>query len=164
MANSKKVSLGRDRTIAIDSLDDQERAFVEQLQRRAKERPDWIDFDNFWMGEVKRFYADRGVPRTELPGTVGYQVAQALSSRLAIASGLAREPDYRDELADLIRRRFKTRREFCEATGLSEDMLSHVLARRKHLSIEALQQALGRIGCTLRITPVEREEPATAVT
>lgn len=143
------------RGVASSSLDDREREFLDVLRRRAAERPDWNDFDTFWMGEVKRFYADRGVARADLPDTAGYRVAKDLSGRLAIAAGLARGADYRDELADLIRRRFKTRREFCEATGLSEDMLSHVLARRKHLSIEALQQALARIGCGLRITPLD---------
>ena len=73
--------------------------------------------------------------------------------RLAVAQGVARNPDYRDEIEELIRTRFKTRREFCEATGLSEDMLSHVLARRKHIAIDTLSEALSRIGCFLRIVP-----------
>jgi hypothetical protein len=32
-------------------------------------------------------------------------------------------------------------------------MLSHVLARRKHLAIDTLESALGKIGYTLRIMP-----------
>jgi len=83
-----------------------------------------------------------------------YRLAQDLDSRLAISEGLARPPDYRDDLADLIRTRFRTRREFCEATGVSEDMLSHVLAKRKHLAIDTLTEALGRIGYTLHIAPL----------
>ncbi len=151
------LELNRD-GIITDGLDDSEREFIEVLRRRAADRPDWNDFDTYWFREVKRFYLARGVVRADLPATVGYRIAQELSSRLALQSGLVREPDYRDELADLIRRRFKTRREFCEATGLSEDMLSHVLARRKHLSIESLQQALARIGCSLRIIAAETDE------
>ena len=42
----------------------------------------------------------------------------------------------------------------CEATGLSEDMLSHVLAGRKDLSLAKLTGALGRIGYRLRIVPL----------
>lgn len=53
----------------------------------------------------------------------------------------------------MIRTHFHTRREFCEATGISEDMLSHVLAGRKHLAIDTLSQALARIGYRLQITP-----------
>ena len=41
-----------------------------------------------------------------------------------------RQGDDRDELVRIIADRFTTRREFCEAAGVSEDMLSHVLARR----------------------------------
>jgi hypothetical protein len=37
--------------------------------------------------------------------------------------------------------------------GISEDMLSHVLAGRKDLSLEALTTALERIGYRLRIVP-----------
>jgi hypothetical protein len=54
----------------------------------------------------------------------------------------------------LIRGKFASRRAFCDAAGLSEDMLSHVLAGRKDLSLEKLTQALSRIGYRLRIVPV----------
>ena len=59
----------------------------------------------------------------------------------------------RDELEDLIRTKFKNHRAFCQATGISEDMLSHVLAGRKDLSLETLTQALQRIGYALHILP-----------
>ncbi len=36
--------------------------------------------------------------------------------------------DYREKLDALIRDNYGSRREFCELTGISEDMLSHVLA------------------------------------
>ena len=55
-----------------------------------------------------------------------YRLAQDLGSRQQVERGEARVPDYRDELEGIIVSRFKTRRAFCEATGLSEDMLSHV--------------------------------------
>jgi hypothetical protein len=72
---------------------------------------------------------------------------------LAVAAGLARRPDYRDELEELIRTHFPSRRAFCKATGVSEDLLSHVLAGRKHLSVPTLIQALERIGYVLHIAP-----------
>ena len=78
----------------------------------------------------------------------------SLSGRIAVAQGHARVGDYRDELEILIVTRFKSRREFCKATGLSEDMLSHVLAGRKDLSIEALAKALGKIGYGIRMVPL----------
>jgi len=138
--------------IPLGGLDNEEFELVRALQHRAETRADWIDFENYWVGAVADLYDGRGVPRSQSRRTAVFRIAKDLSGRLAIAAGMARAPDYRDELEELIRSRFKTRREFCEATGLSEDMLSHVLARRKHMSIEALAHALDRIGFRLRIT------------
>ena len=81
-------------------------------------------------------------------------MAADLSGRIAVAAGIARLGDYRDELEELIREKFPSRRAFCEASGLSEDMLSHVLAGRKDLSLAKLTEALGRIGYRLRIVPL----------
>jgi hypothetical protein len=85
-----------------------------------------------------------------------YRVARDIGSRLGVAQGIMGRSDYRDELELLILSRFKTRREFCDATGLSEDMLSHVLARRKHLAIDTLNAALEKVGYTVHIAPLSR--------
>jgi hypothetical protein len=58
------------------------------------------------------------------------------------------------DLEDLVREKFASQRAFCKATGLSEDMLSHVLAGRKDLSLARLTAALARIGYVLRIVPM----------
>jgi hypothetical protein len=46
----------------------------------------------------------------------------------------------------VVSKEFPTRRAFREATAISEDMLSHVLAGGKDLSLGALTKALERIG------------------
>ena len=143
------------RTLDLTALDAEERSLLSRLRERAAQGPGWNEFDAFWWRELVALYDGRGISREESIRSPLYRVARDLSSRLAITEGVVRQPDYRDELADLIRRRFKTRRAFCDATGLSPDMLSHVLARRKHLSMESLQQALDGIGCALRIVPAE---------
>lgn len=158
IARSNSYTDLRNQAIPLADLDEEERELLQRIHNRADENPEWNEFDTFWWREVAKLYDGRGVSRRTSMQSPVYRIAQDLSSRLAINAGLAREPDYRDELADLIRRRFKTRREFCDATGISPDMLSHVLARRKHLSIEALEQALSRIGCTLRIAPAEHTD------
>ncbi len=135
----------------LRGLDEEERRLVADLQARARSQPSWNDFDNYWTKKVTSLYDKRGLTRAEAVRSTVFRIAQDLSGRIAIAAGLARPPDYRDELEEIIRSRFRTRREFCEATGLAEDMLSHVLARRKHLSMEALTQALDRIGYTVRL-------------
>jgi hypothetical protein len=66
---------------------------------------------------------------------------------------LVRQPNYRDYLNRIVTHQFESRRAFCEATGLSEDMLSHVLAGRKDLSIGTLTKALDRIGYSIQFVP-----------
>jgi hypothetical protein len=147
------------REICLGHLDAEERKLLAQIRRRARTHPDWDAFDNYWTQAVGEFYDGRGVPRKLSRESVVYRVAQDLSSRIAVAAGLARVGDYRDELEDLIASRYPSRRAFCEATGLGEDMLSHVLAGRKDLSVPALTRALERIGHRLRIVPAPAGQP-----
>jgi hypothetical protein len=142
---------------ALSGLDAEERRLVAELRARYDQSPLWNEFENYWANAVAAFYDARGLTRRESRQKAVYRIAQDLGNRLAIAAGLARVPDYRDELDEIVRTRFRTRREFCEATGLTEDMLSHVLARRKHLSMEALIGALSRIGYAVRLVPQEEE-------
>lgn len=141
------------REFSLAELDADERTLLKSLEQRADRAPPWHEFANFWMKLVGEFYDGRGLSRSQVRHTALYRIAQDLASRLAVEQGVARVPDYRDEIEALVRTRFKTRREFCEATGLSEDMLSHVLAGRKHIAIDTLSDALSRIGCALKIVP-----------
>ena len=146
------VTLGG-QEILLSGLAREERRLLSRLRQRARTQPSWTEFGNFWTREVATFYDARGVPRTQSRRGPIYRVAQDLCSRLGVAVGLARAPEYRGDLEELIRLRFRTRRAFCDATGLSESMLSHVLAGRKNLSLEALSKGLERIGYRLRIVP-----------
>jgi hypothetical protein len=140
--------------IILANLDREERALVARLRRRTATNPTWDAFDNYWTSAVATFYESRGLSRRAATRTPVWRIAQDLSSRLGITQGMIEPDDYRDELETLIRDNFPSRRAFCQATGLSEDMLSHVLAGRKDLSLSALEQALTRIGYTLRILPM----------
>ena len=115
----------------IAGLEADERKLIARLKEQADQATDWPTFGNSWMAEVDRFYAAKGMTRRQIIETVGYRIGQDLGSRLGIRLGLMRRSDYRGELETLILKRFPTRKAFCDATGLSEDMLSHVLARRK---------------------------------
>ncbi|HUE73054.1 MAG TPA: hypothetical protein VMP01_19370 [Pirellulaceae bacterium] len=144
----------RGATFALSGLSKQERAQVKKLQEYAASNPEWHDYLNFWMAEMNRFCTQSGLGRREIIDSVVYRIGQDLGSRLGIRQGKVRRSDYRDELEQLILTRFRTRREFCEASGLSEDMLSHVLARRKHLAIDTLADALAKVGYTIHIVPM----------
>ena len=45
----------------------------------------------------------------------------------------------------------------CSGNGIAEDLLSHVLAGRKHLAIDRLTAALERIGYRLQIVPMDKK-------
>lgn len=146
----------RGEVIDMSSLDAEELRLLDELQQYAKEHPDprKVEFWNFYAPRVGSFYEQRGLSRRETTRTTVWRIAQDINGRLMIAAGLARRGDYRDELENLIRTKFATRRAFCEATGLSEDMLSHVLAKRKNLGIQTLADALSKVGYTIHIAPL----------
>lgn len=155
---------------SLDALDSAERRLVAKLRKNGdayQKAPGdslqkWCDFDNYWLPLVVDFYTRRGLTHKEVTKTPVFEIAQDVSGRMAVALGLARRPDYRSRLAEIIDSDFKTSRAFCKATGLSEDMLSHVLAGRKDLSMEALTNALDRIGYTIRFVPREPAKPKSA--
>jgi DNA-binding phage protein len=150
------------REIPLDGLDREEKTLVEELETQAQILS-WNGFENYWSRRVAQFYDSRGVSRKQSSQSAVFKIAQDLTNRIGIQEGHVRPPDYRDELEAIIQSRFRTRREFCQKTGLSEDMLSHVLARRKHLSIESLVQVLDAIGYRIQLVP-KVEVPVEPVT
>src|SRR5262245_33509545 len=151
---SKDVYVGLDGiAYFLNRLDAEERRLFGACARLARRKPDWGKYGNYWLPKVDALYSARGLSRREIIKTPVYQIAQDMQSRLTIEQDWAAPADYRAELRDLIETQFHTRREFCKATGLSEDMVSHVLAGRKNLSLETLGRALKRIGYRLRIAP-----------
>jgi hypothetical protein len=148
----------RGQTIEVAGLDADERRVVDDLISRQRTVAHWTEFANFYMPAVGDLYLPRGLSRRQITETPVWKIAQDLNSRLMVAAGEARAPscDYRDTLGELIRSAFPTQKAFCDATGLSEDLVSHVLNKRKHLAIDTLADALQRIGYRLQITPAEK--------
>lgn len=146
-------------TIGLTTLDAEERALIAELVRLKEQASSWTAYANAYMSKVVDLYKLRGLSRKDITATSVWKIAQDLNSRLMVEVGIARAPDYRDELEQVIQARFPNRRAFCEATGISEDMLSHVLARRKHLSIEAISEALCKIGYRIHIEPISEMVP-----
>jgi hypothetical protein len=148
--------------ICLEHLDAEERKLLARLRQRARTNQDWDAFDNYRTATVPAFYLACGLARKAVPQTILWRISQDLSSRLALAAGLTRNGDYLDDLEELIREHFPSRRAFSEATGISEEMLGGVLAGRKDLSLKGLATALERIGYALRIAPLPAEEVAAA--
>ena len=65
--------------------------------------------------------------------------------------------DYRDDLRDLLdhahSERGLTRYRLCKQMGIDSGTLSNVLAKRRHFSLEKLEQILGLLGYRLSFTP-----------
>ena len=140
----------------LSALDDEERLLVGDLVHFANQHPDAQtgEFRNYYVHRVGDFYEARGLSRMEVTRTTVWQIAQKIAGRMMVAAGLARDSeDYRERLDAIIREKYGSRRKFCELTGISEDMLSHVLAKRKHMSIQSLSDALAKIGYTIHIVP-----------
>jgi hypothetical protein len=150
------VDLGM-RQIPLAGLDKEERQLIRRLQRRAREHPDWNDFDNYSLKQVAAFYEGRGLSRSEVTQTAAWRIAQDLSGRLGIAAGWVRPPDFLGELMGVVYGRYRNLRAFCEATGLSEELVRGVLAGRKQIAFDTLDEALSRIGYAIRILPVDQE-------
>lgn len=142
--------------VTLADLDAEERRLVDELVTRHRSASTWPEFRNHYVRTVGAFYEARGLPRRQIVETPVWKIAQDLNGRVMIRLGLAVPPDYRDALGELIRAAFPTQRAFCEATGLTEDLVSHVLSKRKHLAIDTLSGALERIGYRLQIVPVEK--------
>jgi hypothetical protein len=145
----------------LDELDSHEMRMLADLQKRARAlretasdaRQCWADFTNYRVEKIVALYQSRGLKGKQITRKLLHRIGQDISGRLGIALGIMRKPDYRSRLEKIIESGFKSRRDFCKATGLSEDMLSHVLAGRKDLSLSALTQALDRIDYEIMLVP-----------
>jgi hypothetical protein len=155
----------------LKELDAQERRLFTDLRRFAEacrfgetgsDLQRWCDFDNYRLPKILAIYEPRGFTRKQITRSALFQLSEDLSGRLGIALGLARNPNYRDSIQRIVTDQFKSRRAFCEATGLSEDMLSHVLAGRKDLSIGTLTKALDRIGYMIQFVPRDPQAKPSA--
>jgi len=72
--------------------------------------------------------------------------------------------DYRDDLRDLLDKahaeRGLTRYRLCKQMGIDSGTLSNVLAKRRHFSLEKLEQILGLLGYRLSFSQMETGVPA----
>jgi len=142
---------------SLSGLGAEELRLLNDLVRKAEARPDSGAYANYWLARVHNFYTARGLSRPQIVKTIPFLVGADQEGRLMLAAGEAAFGDYRDDLLELIQTRFKNRKQFCKATGISEDMLSHVLNGRKHLAIDTLSRALEKIDYQLQIVPVRNK-------
>jgi hypothetical protein len=144
----------------LSSLTSEETSLFLSARKAYAESLEWLGFKQRWLNDVVAFYDRQNLPRRETTSKPLFLAVQDMGSRLMVDQGFARMPGYRDQLLSIIETKFDTRREFCEAAGVSEDMLSHVLKGRKDLSIGALEELLGKIGYGLSLVPLPKAATA----
>src|SRR5207302_8093398 len=87
---------GREHTLM--HLDADERKLVEEIRRRAAQNPDWCGFHNYWFNAVAQFYDARGVSRKHTVLSTVYFIAQDLSGRIGLETGMMLDNTYRSDL------------------------------------------------------------------
>ena len=127
----------------LDELTEQQKLIYSEVKSFYDTNPDWNQFSNMWSDRLRESFT--GVDPHIVVEEPIFEICQDLESRLGIRQGYTREPDYRDLLADIISRNFKSRYQFCKEMGIDEGYLSAVLSRKKHLSIEKLQDILDKL-------------------
>lgn len=114
-----------------------------------------LDYNNSIFKVIFAFYTNQGLTRAEVVELPLYKLAAEYRGQKLLEEGLARPSDYRDQIASIIRDHFPTRKAFCEKVGIAEDMLSHVLARRRHFSMESLQSIAEKLNYRVTLEPNE---------
>ena len=107
-----------------------------------------------WFAKIRRAFKDEK-PSVVVQAPI-YRICQDLDSRLGLKQGYAREPDYRDLLTDIIATHFRSQSEFSKTVGIDRGYLSSVLAKKKHLSMEKLEEILCKT--SYQIAFIERPE------
>ena len=129
---------------SLASLTRRERAFLRAFIRRACSGASWPELSTSWRGRLLKLYHGRS--RKKIVQLPLYAICQDLESRVGIEQGFFRQRDYRDDLAELVRRRFPSRYRFASEAGIDESLLSRVLRKGAHLSIQKLDSAVASLG------------------
>lgn len=140
----------------LSSLNAGERRFVRSFVKRVNDGVSWAELCGSWRGTLLKLY--RGRSRKDVVRLPLYAVCQDIESRVGIDQGFFRQRDYRDDLAEMIARKFQSRYRFAKRVGMDQALLSRVLRKKAHLSIDKLEAALEPLG--YRVSLVRSTVPA----
>ena len=128
----------------LSSLTPRERRFLRSFVKRVNEGVSWPALSRSWRVNLLKLYHGRS--RKDVVRLPPYAICQDIESRLGIDQGFFRQRDYRDDLAEMIRRKFPSRYRFAKRVGIDEALLSRVIRKKAHLSIDKLESALAPLG------------------
>ena len=133
--------------ISLERITDKEKTFLKKAFSLYKEKVDWNEFSNFYIGEIQNLFGP--VPRKEIVKSPLFKLCGDLEMRLGIEQGQTRLPDYRDALENLIDSEFGSRYQFCKKASISQDTLSRILNKKREPSIQLLINILDSLGYEL---------------
>src|SRR5262245_33177136 len=124
----------------LSLLTSPERRFLRSFVKGVNEGVSWPELYSSWRAKLLKLY--KGRSRKDIVRLPLYSVCQDIESRLGIAQGFFRQRDYRDDLAEMISHRFPSRYRFAKQVGIDEALLSRVVRKKAHLSIDKLESVL----------------------
>lgn len=133
----------------LEGLSNLHKVFIKKVFAYYKRQPSWNRFSNYWIKEGQKIWKDMN--RKDVVKHPTFKICRDLESRLGIAQGYVRKTDYRDELLRIIDQ-YPSRYSFCKAVEMDETFLSHILSKRKNLSITKLQEVLEKTGHEMTFT------------
>jgi hypothetical protein len=133
----------------LDALPSNHQEIWRDVEKEFNKSPGWNDFSNFWRGRMTSLV--RNGNRSQVAAAPIFKICQDLESRLGIEQGYIKKGDYRDSLEMLIDREFPSRYAFCKKAEIDEAFLSHVLKKKRNLSIAKLQEVMENAGYSVRI-------------
>jgi hypothetical protein len=133
------------------TLTPQERRFLRSFVKNVNEGMSWPQLYSSWRVTLLKLY--KGRSRKDVVDLPLYSVCQDIESRVGIDQGFFRQRDYRDDLAEMIRNKFPSRYRFAKEAGIDEALLSRVVRKKAHLSIDKLESALAPLGYRVALVP-----------
>lgn len=144
--------------INLDELPQKQKKLFEEVYTYYQKKPGWNEFSNYWKDKIRSAFENQD-PREVIRAPV-FRVFQDMEARIGIYQGFTRKTDYRDTLTKIIAEKYKSRYKFCKDVGISETFLSKILAKKRHLSIEKLEEILSKIGYEIEVKEKRHEEQA----
>lgn len=134
MSEQKKYRTLTGRTVVLEMLSGEERAFLMVVVERYRKWSDWTEFAAWWMSEASKWGFVRESPV--------FRICDDLEARLGIAQGKVAPPDYRHCILALIEERDGSRGKFCQETGIDPKQLGWILAGDANASVVELERLL----------------------
>ena len=120
-----------------------------------KRKPDKNKFAIYWLTKIDFVY--KGKTKAFMGESPLFIICQDLEARLGTIQKETGLEDYRDQLAELIHKQFKSRYNFCKKFHIDQSYLSNVLSKKRNFSMNKLEEILNKAGYEIEIKQKEKQ-------